>query len=191
MEQRLISNAKCAVNILRPGAIYGPFSKHAREWFFVKRLLESRRHILLAYEAQSKFHTTSVDNIAAGIFACSRGRLPIYTNVLDPIAPTVGQIGKAIMSILGIEANIIGLPGQGFPPKLGRSPWSIPKPFVGEPSANYVSAGNYADLVGSAIKHLRDNVDLQGWKTALPQLAAYPFDLFDYEAEDEFLSTYQ
>src|SRR5262249_33811250 len=49
MEKRLLDHARVGVTILRPSAIHGPFSKHARERWFVRRLLDGRRHIPLAY----------------------------------------------------------------------------------------------------------------------------------------------
>jgi nucleoside-diphosphate-sugar epimerase len=60
MERRLIETASCPVSILRPCAIHGPESKHAREWWFVKRLLDGRKAIPLAYAGRSRFQTTSV-----------------------------------------------------------------------------------------------------------------------------------
>ena len=188
MENHLQIHASCSLNILRPSAIYGPLSKHAREWFFVKRLLEGRKKIPLAYNAESKFHTTSVENLAAAILSAANGHLPTITNVVDPTAPSVREIGESIMLSLGIEAEIIGLPGAEFPPKYGRSPWAISKPFICELSQAYQSIGTYQELVGPTVKYLRDEIDLANWKTALPQLAWYPIDLFDYDGEDKILS---
>ena len=187
MEKKLLATAVCPVSILRPGAIYGPYSKHAREWFFVKRLLDGRKRISLAYDGQSCFHTTSVENIAAAVVASTKGELPPITHVVDPTAPTVREIASAIMNELGLEAEIIGLSGDKFPPKHGRSPWAIPRPFICEPSTHYESIGTYQDLVGTAVAHLRDDIDLINWKEALPQLAWYPMNLFDYDAEDNVL----
>ena len=188
MEKKLLATAVCPVSILRPGAIYGPYSKHAREWFFVKRLLDGRKRIPLAYDGQSRFHPTSVENIAAAVLANTKGLLPAITNVVDPTAPTIREIASAIMSELGIEAEIIGLSGHIFPPKNGRSPWAIPKPFICEHSKHYKAIGTYQDLVGTTVTQLRDDIDLINWKEALPQLAWYPIDLFDYGAEDKILS---
>ena len=191
MEQKLRAKAVCPVNILRPGAIYGPYSKHAREWFFVKRLLDGRKQIPLAYDGQSRFHTTSVENIAAAVLASTKGKLPAITNVVDPTAPTVREIASAIMKALGLEAEIIGLSADIFPPKYGRSPWGIPKPFICEHSKNYKPIGAYKDLVGTTVAQLRDDIDLIHWKDALPQLAWYPVNLFDYDAEDKILTKFR
>lgn len=55
MERALLGSATCPVTILRPCAIHGPESKHAREWWFVKRLLDGRTAIPLAYRVKVAF----------------------------------------------------------------------------------------------------------------------------------------
>ena len=42
LEETLLAEALAPVTILRPGAIHGPASRHPREWFFVKRILDGR-----------------------------------------------------------------------------------------------------------------------------------------------------
>jgi len=187
IEKYIASNAECPVSILRPCAIYGPYSKHAREWFFVKRLLDERKYIPLAYSAESRFHTTSVDGIAAAVLASANGCLPLITNVVDSNAPTVREIGLAIMKVMGIEAEIVGISGTDFPPETGRSPWAIPNPVVCEPSEDYCPVGVYSDLIAPTVRYLANEIDLKDWKDALPQLAWYPMDLFDYDTEDKVL----
>lgn len=188
MEQVLLDSSSVPITILRPGAIHGPFSTHAREWFFVKRLLDGRKKIPLAYNAESRFHTTAVENIASAVLASAEGVLPSIVNVVDPVAPTTRQIGTAIMQQLGVEAEIVGLPDPGYPPKYGLSPWSIPKPMVCAPSDLFEPAGHYGDLVGASTQYLKDHIDLENWQAQLPILAGYPFELFDYAAEDKILA---
>jgi nucleoside-diphosphate-sugar epimerase len=65
VERTLLDHAKTPVTVLRPGAIHGPGPRLPREWWFVKRILEGRKVIPLAYRGTSRFHTTSVANIAA------------------------------------------------------------------------------------------------------------------------------
>ena len=45
----------------------------------------------------------------------------------------------------------------------------------------------YAQSVGPAIGWLADTINSANWRTRLPQLAAYPVELFDYRADDEAL----
>lgn len=188
MEQHLLNEAKVAVNVMRPGAIYGRGSSHAREWYFIKRLLDGRTKIPIAYEANSQFHTTASDNIAAAIMCCAMGDLPPVANIVDPVAPTVGEIAEAIMAVMETKAEIIGLPDRGYPLKAGVTPWSIPRPFVCSVSKAYTSVGTYSELVGSVVTDLIDRVGDRDWRTVLPQLAAYPYDTFDYDYDDRALA---
>lgn len=55
MEKRLLDHAQGRATILRPAAIHGPYSKHAREWWFVRRLLDGRQRIPLAYGGEAGF----------------------------------------------------------------------------------------------------------------------------------------
>ncbi len=47
IERRLLSQHRVPVTVLRPGAIHGPHSVHAREWFFVKRALDALPAVVL------------------------------------------------------------------------------------------------------------------------------------------------
>ena len=53
-----------AVSILRRGAIHGIGARHPREWYFVKRGLDGRRHLPLEYGGGSVFATSSTTGIA-------------------------------------------------------------------------------------------------------------------------------
>lgn len=184
MERTLLDHCQVPVSILRPCAIYGPHCSHAREWYFVKRLLDGRREIPVAYEGKSQFQTSSAESVAAAVLAfCSKPTAQIM-NVADPSAPTVAEIGNAIMMAMGKSAEIIGLPDRGYPPRAGVTPWSIPSPFVVAPSEDFESAGSYDSLVGPTVRWLIQATRDRPWKEVLPALAAYPFDLFNYEADD-------
>lgn len=183
MERTLFDQATCPVTILRPGAIHGPDSKHAREWWFVKRLLDGRAAVPLAYGGRSRFQTTSVAAIAAAVRQAVAGELNGIANVSDADCPTVAEIGQAIMDIIGVKADLIGLPDViDYPPTLGRNPWSLPRPMIC--SAIAPSPTTYRQSVGPAIEWLIHNVDNANWRERLPYLAAYPGDLFDYDADD-------
>ncbi|VVE13996.1 hypothetical protein PHO31112_02776 [Pandoraea horticolens] len=183
MEDTLLSQATCPVTILRPCAIHGPESKHAREWWFVKRLLDGRSKIPLAFGGLSRFQTTSVAAIVDAVVRAMAGDLPAIVNVSDADCPTVAQIGQAIMEVIGVHAELIGLPSTPcYPPTLGASPWSIPRPLI------LSSAGGmrttYAQSVGPAVKWLVEHVRNDNWHVRLPQLSAYPTPQFDYEADE-------
>lgn len=187
VEQAMLAGAPGRATVLRPCAIYGPGSRHAREWWFVKRLLDRRAAIPLAYGGESRFHTTSVQSIAAAVLAAADGDAPAVMNVADPHAPTVAEIGRAIMTAMGRDAEMVPLPDRGFPPAAGTTPWSVPRPFVLAPSGAYCAAGGYADLVGLAVHDLVGRTRDRDWREVVPQLAAYPRPLFDYAAEDRAL----
>jgi nucleoside-diphosphate-sugar epimerase len=115
---------------LRPSAVYGPYSQHPREWWFVKRLLDGRTQIPLAYRGTSRFHTSSFENIAALVAVAARVPGTKVLNAVDPEAPTVADIGRAIMVALGGSAELVEVPDGGYPPGVGDTPWSVPRPFV-------------------------------------------------------------
>src|SRR5665213_180345 len=64
LEGALLQGSRRTVTILRPCAIHGPGSRHPREWFFVRRILDGRRAVPLAWDGESRFHTTATANIA-------------------------------------------------------------------------------------------------------------------------------
>lgn len=186
MEQVLLQDSRIPVNVLRPCAIHGPLSKHAREWWFVKRLLDGRKRIPVAYNGESRFQTTSVSAIAEAVVLAAKDQLPTIANVSDADSPSVREIGIAIMDLLGIEADLIGLSNSGLGSNCGISPWSVPKPFI--IASSIANAKTYSETVESAIHWLKDSVGRENWKIKLPELASYPVDHFDYMAEDEALS---
>jgi len=191
MERLLLDGARTPVTILRPCAIHGPYSQHPREWWLVKRLLDRRARIPLAYEGRSRFHTTSTASIAALIATVAERTTTQVLNVVDADAPSVAEIGRAVMSVLGRSAEFVPVPDEGYPPRMGVSPWSVPRPFVLSDGAaratGYAPVGTYAETVGAAVRWLAAGAAGRDWRSAFPQLAAYPFDLFDYAAEDAWL----
>jgi nucleoside-diphosphate-sugar epimerase len=65
LERHLLDESAVPVTVLRPCAIHGVGSRHPREWWVVKRILDRRPAIPLAYRGTSRFHTSAVTNIAA------------------------------------------------------------------------------------------------------------------------------
>ncbi|MGB3470411.1 MAG: hypothetical protein WBA51_06295 [Erythrobacter sp.] len=174
--------------ILRPCAIHGPYSRHPREWWFVNRIKDRRRTIPLAFDGNSVFHTTSARSLGRLAAFLAVNELGGVWNAADDDAPSVREIGQAIAAHFGKRIRFYGMDGapQG---SVGRTPWSIPKPFMVDTGkaieAGFEGFGQYADGIGSTIDWLR-SVRSDDWRTAFPQLAAYPWDMFDYTAEDRF-----
>jgi nucleoside-diphosphate-sugar epimerase len=186
MEKTLLEDSKCPVTILRPWAVHGPKSKHAREWWFVKRLLDGRKAIPLAYLGQSRFQTTSVAAIADAVLLAHSGSLGVVANVTDAGCPTVVEIARAIMNAMNNQVELVGLPYTStYPPELGATPWSIPRPIVGQSEAG--AKATYAQTIGPTVKWLAEEVQNEKWREQLPQLAGYPYEHFDYRADERAL----
>ncbi|WP_375291114.1 NAD-dependent epimerase/dehydratase family protein [Qipengyuania sp.] len=194
MERDAIARFGQRATILRPCAIHGPYSRHPREWWFVKRLLDSREQIPLAYQGKSRFQTTAAALIGdAALAAAERGATGIY-NLADADSPSVLEIGQAISSRMGMRCALVpmdGTPASGA----GRTPWSIPAPMILDGSRAVETLGiapsRYEKAVVPAVDWLayRSNEGrlTADWRTAFPQLAAYPWDMFDYAAETAML----
>ncbi len=193
MERHLLDESAAQVTILRPCAIYGLGSRHPREWWFVKRILDRRPAIPLAYGGVSRFHTTSVANIAAltRVVVERPGRRVL--NIADPFAPSVADIAACIAQHFEYGDRIVGVDEQSYPPPVGRTPWSVPRPFVLDCRASldlgYSPAATYADAVKPVCDWLVATIGDGDWKDRFPVLANYPRDLFDYAGEDEFFGT--
>lgn len=189
MEQALLERADGKAIILRPCAIHGPFSRHPREWWFVKRILDGRRMIPLMYDGASRFQTTSVASIATLIAdAAGIGARGIF-NCADADCPTISEIGRTIAGQLGATVDFV--PVAGEPETLGRSPWAVPLPFTqSNEKALRLGIGTFHDYATGVVPAIDWLVRLQphDWRRAFPTLAAYPWDLFDYAAEDAALA---
>ncbi|MEE4201837.1 NAD-dependent epimerase/dehydratase family protein [Erythrobacter sp.] len=176
--------------ILRPCAVYGPHSRHPRELWFVKRIMDGRKQIPLADAGDSQFQTSSARVIARTALAAATQDKGGVFNVADCDSPTVREIGETIAKSLASDVTMIPLREAGM---IGRTPWSVPEPFVVDArQAQLLRADgetyDYAEQVGPAALWLTER-DLANWRAAFPQLAEYPWDLFDYDAEDRFFES--
>lgn len=194
LERHLLDDADTPITLLRPCAIHGPHSRHPREWWFVKRILDRREAIPLAYSGKSRFHISAVANIAAlaRVAVETPGRRVL--NIADPTAPTVSEIAAIIARQLDYQGQIVAVdqPGGGAP-TVGITPWSVPRPFVLDCQAavnlGYAPVTTYADAIKSCCDWLVQNAADADWKQLFPLLASYPWNLFDYPAEDVFFAS--
>ncbi len=192
LERTLLDESRVPVTVLRPCAIHGPGSTHAREWWFLKRALDDRRRVPLAYDGHSRFHTTATANLAELCRLALEQPAGRVLNVGDTEPPTVRQIGEAIGAAVGHAWDLVGLAGrpQGT---VGATPWSIPRPILVSMAAaerlGYRAVTSYADAMPALCDALRETVQDAPWQDAFPALAAYPFPLFDYAAEDDWLAS--
>jgi len=193
LEQRLLERSGRPVAIIRPGAIHGPYTQHPREWWFLKRMLDGRAFIPLAYRGESRMHTTGTANLAAVIAAALAARTTCILNAGDPVAPSVAEIGRVIAHRMNYRGDFVPLDigdEYGTAP-VGWTPWSLPKPFVLSTDAasqlGYEPAASYTQEVGGLCDWLLQQ-DIENWQAAFPVLAGYPLQLFDYAAEDNFVA---
>jgi hypothetical protein len=199
MERVLLGTPDLPVSILRPQAIHGPHGAFLREWFFVKRALDARPHVVLAYEGLSRFGTTSTATIAELVRLCAERPGVRVLNAADENAPTVREIGEAVFDMLGREVRLIGMPGEARG-DLGTSPWAVPNPFVlsmdrAAAEIGYLPLGTYRELVAPAIEWIVDaaaaaHAEGRTWREAFPRLVErYGADSwFDYDAEDAYVA---
>jgi nucleoside-diphosphate-sugar epimerase len=181
LELALLEQNAVPATIVRPCAIHGPHAKgHVREWYFVKRVQDGRRAVLLAYRGESRFHTTSVGNLAELIrLACEQPGTRAL-NCGDPDPPTTLEICRAVTAAAGREL-VECLLADGH--EVARSPWATPLPLVVDMAAaerelGYRPVTSYPEAVRETVGWLLDEQ---------PPLDPYMETFFDYEAEDAFL----
>lgn len=185
LEQALLQQSRKPVAILRPGAIYGDGSRHPREWWFVRRIRDGRRRIPLAYNGESRFHTSATANIAELCrVALDRPGTRIL-NAVDPTALTVAEIGSAIDTVYEANLDLVGFEG---PPRggVGGHPWCIPSSIVMDMTRSdalgYRPVTSYQDPVGEACRSAELAAD------AGVTFPDYINALFNYAAEDAFFA---
>lgn len=191
LERRMLDHSRPPITILRPGAIYGSHSTHPREWWFVKRMLDGRKIIPLAFEGQSRFHTCAATNIAELIISVLERPYSRILNIADPHALTTYEIGMVIAKYLDWDGRFSLLNCEDLVANedIGRSPWSVPMPFVlntkSAESLGYSATIDYEKAAAESCDWLCKQND-QDWEKNFPVLAAYPYNLFEYTKEDMF-----
>jgi nucleoside-diphosphate-sugar epimerase len=195
LERALLDRARVPLTVLRACAIHGIGSQHPREWWLVKRILDRRRAIPLAYGGSSRFHTCAADNIAALVCSVLEVSGTRVLNIADPTAPSVAEIAALIARHLRYEGAFVNGSDSGNPPMIGGTPWSVPRAFVIDTRAalnlGYIPATTYADAVPAMCDWLVETARAGGdWREQFPSYARYG-DPFDYAAEDRFFSNQQ
>ena len=185
LEQALLQGARRPVVILRPCAIHGPGSRAPREWFFVKRILDGRTIAPLAFNGESRFHTSATANIAALVGVALRDPATAVLNAADPEALSARAIGEAISALYGGALKIA--PFEGPPVDgVGSHPWCTPRPFVLDMTAaaalGYQPITDYLGAVGASARGAEASA------AAGVAFAPYLATMFDYAGEDIFLS---
>lgn len=181
--------------VLRPAAIHGPHSPIPREWHFVRRALDGRRHRVLAYRGESRFQTTAAANLAELVRLAAARPGTRALNAADPEAPTVREIGAAVHAVLGHDAEEVLIDGPSPAPPVGDTPWSVQEPFVLDMSAaarelGYRPVTGYAESLPPTVEWLVAGARARPDGDAFPRLGeTHKTNFFDYAAEDAWLRT--
>lgn len=190
IEQALLEQEALPATLIRAGAIHGPWSTWAREWHFVKRVLDGRRAVVLAYRGASRFHTISVHNLAELMWLAAERPGRRVLNAGDPEPPTVAEIGRAIAANLGHEwAEVLIDEPVG---NVGETVWSTPHPVVldmteSEFELGYRPVTTYEQALPETVAWLVEATRGRDWHEVLPRTAEIMASSFDYVAEDELI----
>jgi nucleoside-diphosphate-sugar epimerase len=191
LEHALLASG-AAVSVLRPCAVYGLWSSHPREWWFIKRALDGRRAIPVAYDGSSVFHTSSARSVAALAAACMEKPQARVLNAADRDAPSVREIAAAIADAAGLDLPLAPFGGPPVGPShVGSTPWSTEHPLVLDTSRAAVLDGGgqtYPTAVGEVCRWVLDVARHGDWRAQFSRFSHYGYDPFDYAAEDDFLA---
>lgn len=192
IEKVLTDQDEVAATVIRPCAIYGPGDTLCREWFFVKRALDRRPHVLLAHEGKSVFHTTSVHNVAEMVRLAAERPGTRVLNCGDPDPPDVLRISRTIAEVMGHDWTEILVPPEQSNQSFVRNPWAAPTPFVVDmrtatAELDYEPVMTYDDAIGETVSWIVGVVSSRDWREALPRSANYLAERFDYGPEDSFV----
>jgi len=124
LEQTLL-DGPLPSTLVRACAIHGPGAQLPRELYFVKRAHDGRRRVAIAWNGESRFHTTSVANLAELIRLAAEQPGDRALNAGDPDPPTTLEICEAVGSALDHEFEPVLLPDEAV-----ENPWATPVPFV-------------------------------------------------------------
>ena len=190
IELALLRQDALPATLIRAGAIHGPWSTWAREWYFVKRVLDDRRAIVLAYRGASRFHPISVHNLAELIWLAAERPGRRVLNAGDPEPPTVLEISRAIAANLEHEwaEVLIDEPLDN----VGETVWSTPHPVVldmteAEFELGYRPVTTYEQALPETVAWLVEATLGRDWRDVLTTTAKIMERSFDYAAEDELI----
>ena len=98
------------------------------------------------------------------------------------------EIGRIIAGAMEYRGELLPLSDDAYPPRVGASPWSVPGPMVLDTGAarslGWRPEVSYREAAGGICAWLRDTAAGVDWRELFPVLAGYPYDHFDYAAED-------
>jgi nucleoside-diphosphate-sugar epimerase len=181
--ERVLLESPLRATVVRPGAIHGPGAVLPRELYFTKRALDGRRAVVLAHRGETRFHTTSVANLAELVWLAAERPGTRVVNCGDPSPPTGVEIARACAAALDVEWAEVLLPGAAVE-GVGDTPWSVPASVVvsmaeAELELRYRPVTTYAAAVRETVRWLVES---------RPEPTSYLASMFDYAREDAFLA---
>src|SRR5207248_8590600 len=99
-EQVFLDSGRRAT-IIRPSKIHGPGAARAREWVFVKRVLDRRPAVFLAHRGEGADHPTAAANLAALIGTVAARPAARILHCADPAAPHGLETARTVARHLG------------------------------------------------------------------------------------------
>jgi nucleoside-diphosphate-sugar epimerase len=186
--ERVLLESGASVSVLRPSKVHGAGARRAREWVFVKRVLDRRPVVFLARRGDGVDHTTAAANVAALVETVAARPGARVLNSADPDAPSTLAIARAIAGHLGHAWEEVLL-DEDAPGELGLTPWDAAHPIVLDTSAaaalGYTPAGDYAATVAESVDWLVEAARGGEGAAFLPGSDDEFFaPLLDYAAED-------
>ena len=191
IEETLLAQDAVPATMIRAGAIHGPHSTWAREWHFVKRILDGRRVVVLAQRGESRFHPISVHNLAELVWLAAEHPGRRVLNAGDPGPPTLLEIERATAAVLEHEWAEVLI--DDAVDGVGETVWSAPRPVVlelteAEFEVGYRPVTTYERALPETVAWLVEATRDRDWRDVLPRTAELMAESFDYEAEDRFLA---
>lgn len=189
--ERVLLDSAMRVSVLRPSRIHGIGAARPREWVFVKRVLDGRRHLLLADGGRGINHPTAAVNLAALVEFCAVNPGTRILNSADPDAPDGLAISRVIATHLGHSWREVLLDVTA-PDGLGDHPWNTLPRFVLDTSAaerlGFVPVGSYAETVTAEVDWLLAAARSGDPAGVLPPAHdSFFLPFFNYAREDAWL----
>jgi nucleoside-diphosphate-sugar epimerase len=185
LEQTLLAGPLPST-LLRACAIHGPGAQLPRELYFVKRAHDGRRRVAIAWNGESRFHTTSVPNLAELIRLAAAQPGNRALNAGDPDPPSTLEICEAIGAAMAHEFEPVLLPDEAV-----ENPWAAPPewPFVvsmdlAERELGYRAVTTYPEAVRETCAWLVGELESgRTWD------GTYLEGMVDYAVEDAVLES--
>ena len=201
VEQTLVEANSAPTSIVRAPAVFGPGDVNSREWYFVKRALDGRRHIALHDCGENVYQTVFVENLAELIYLAAEQPANRVINAGDEDPLTALARARLVANAMDHDWAEVLLPGP--PPRefgpwdASLHPWSVARPFVFDLSRArdelaYRPVVSHDAAIERTCTWLRDVTAGREWSDVLnapPEVWETEAAIFDYEAEDEYLRT--